>query len=144
MLDPADQLQRGVFTIQVEHALADILGKVADPLDLVGNAQRTDHIAQVHRHRLAAGDGEDGALLDVALQGIDLRVGRDQFAGQRGVAPRQRLHAIGNLPLRKAPHFRKHAVEVLQIGVEGLGDMFCHNSSPCECGGEDQPKRPVM
>ena len=39
MLDAADQLQRRIFAVQVEHALADILGKVADPLDLVGDAQ---------------------------------------------------------------------------------------------------------
>ena len=47
-------------------ALGDVLGEIADALQLVGDAQRGDDLAQIHRHGLAPRDGEDGLLLDLA------------------------------------------------------------------------------
>ena len=47
-------------------ALGDVLGEVADALEIVGDAQRADDLAQVDRHRLAARDGQDRLLLDLA------------------------------------------------------------------------------
>ena len=48
--------------------------------------QRADDLAQIVRHRLAAGDGEDRLLLDLALQRVELLIARDHPLRQLGVA----------------------------------------------------------
>ena len=64
--------------IAVERAdpLGDVLGEVADALEVVGDAQGADHFAQIDRHRLAARDGQDRLFLDFALQRVDGRIAR--------------------------------------------------------------------
>ena len=79
-----------------------------------------DHIT----HRLAARDGEDRALLDIALQRIDGRIERNDALRELGVPPRQRLDRLGDLPLRHAAHFGDHAGNVLQVGIERLDGVF--------------------
>ena len=75
VLDAADQLGRREFAVERDHALGDVLGEIADALEIVGEPQRADDLAQIDRHRLAAGDGEDRLFLDLALQRIDVGVG---------------------------------------------------------------------
>ena len=58
MLDAAHHLLRIELAVEHHHALGDVLGQVADPLEVVGDAERADDVAQIHRHRLAPGDGE--------------------------------------------------------------------------------------
>ena len=126
-----------------DHALGDVLGEIADPLEIVRDAQRADDLAQVDRHRLAARDGEDRALLDLALQRVDGRVERDDALGELGVAPRQRVDRVGDLLFGEPAHLGDHAGEILQIDVEGFGgvmighDLFLVRRRA-------QPKRPVM
>ena len=43
-----------------------------------------------------------------------------------GVAPRQRVDRIGDLPLGEAAHLRDHPGELLEVDVEGLGGVFGH------------------
>ncbi len=57
-----------------DHALGDVLGKIADTLQIVGEPQGAHDLAQVDRHRLATGDGEDRLFLDLALQCVDIAV----------------------------------------------------------------------
>jgi hypothetical protein len=45
------------LAVERQHALADVLGEIADPLEVVGDPQRPDDLPQVDRHRLAARDG---------------------------------------------------------------------------------------
>ncbi len=42
MDDATDRAPRHVFAVQHDHALADILGEVADALEIVGDAQSAD------------------------------------------------------------------------------------------------------
>ena len=116
------------------HALGDVLGEVADALEIVGDAQRAHDLAQVDRHRLAARDGQDRALLDLALQGVDRGVGRDHALGALGVALGERIDGIRDLLLGQAAHLGDHAGEILQVDVEGLGGVFVHHCHcPCRC-----------
>ncbi len=55
-------------------ALGDVLGEIADAFEIGGDADRHHDLAQVARHRLALGDGEDGLLLDLQLERVDLVV----------------------------------------------------------------------
>ena len=138
VLEPADQLQGVEIAFQRGDPLAHVLGKIADPLEIGGNAHRADDLAQVDRHRLAPRDCQDRALLDQALQVVDLGVGCNHALAERDVAANQRVDGIGDHALGEAAHLRDQPGQFLQIAVERLGGMFrCHRLSP-------QPKRPVM
>ena len=71
VLDAADQLRRLEIAVERDHALGDVLGEVADALEIVADAHGADDLAQVDRHRLAARDGQDRLFLDLALQRVD-------------------------------------------------------------------------
>ena len=43
-----------------------------------------------------------------------------------GVAPRQRIDRIGDLPLGKTAHLRHHPGELLEVDVEGFCGVFGH------------------
>ena len=108
-------------------ALADVLGEIADALEVVGDAQRAHDLAQIDRHRLAARDGEHRLVLDLALQGVDAGVALDHAPGALDVALGERRDRVGDLLLGKAAHLRDHAGEFLQVDVEGLGGVFVHH-----------------
>ena len=105
------------------------------------DAERRDDFPQIHRHRLAAGDGEDGLLLDLLLQRVDGRIGGHDALGELDVAARQRLDRVGDLALGEAAHLRHLAGQLLQVAVERLGGVFVHHGL---FDLRRQPKRPVM
>ena len=139
--DAANQLLRMQVIVERDDALADVLGMIADPLEIVADAHGADDFAQVDRHRLPPGDGEDRLFLDLVLQRVDRRIGADHALGKLGVAVEQRPRRIGDLPLGKSAHFGDLARDLLQIGVERLGGMV---DSGVDIGHGDHPKRPVM
>ena len=115
-----------------DHALGDVLGEIADALEVVGDAQRADDLAQIDRHRLAARDGQHGLLLDLALQRVDRARRRAMTrCASVGVAVGERVDRIGDLLFGKPAHLGDHAREILQIGVEGLDGVSdrCHRRS---------------
>jgi hypothetical protein len=81
-------------------------------------------MALVDRHRLAPRDGQHRALLDHALQAVDLGVGGDHFLAQRDVAAHQRIDGFDDHAFDEAAHFRDQPGQFLQIAVERLGGMF--------------------
>ncbi|MHC2637108.1 hypothetical protein ACVME5_009793 [Bradyrhizobium liaoningense] len=97
-----------------------------------------DDLAQINGHRLAAGDGEHGALLDALLQRVEFGVGGDDALTERDVAADQRVDGIDDHALGDAAHLGDQAGEFLEVGIESLCGMFrTHVPSP-------QPNRPVM
>ncbi len=121
-------------------ALGDVLGEIADPFEIGGNAQRADDLAQVDGDRLAAGDDRDGFLLDRALQRVEPGVGGDDLLRQFGVHAGQRVHGVGEHLFGDAAHFGNMAAEQFKLGVEGFDGVFDH----AEQSLARQPKRPVM
>ena len=95
------------------------------------DAQRADDLAQVDRHRLAPRDGEDRALLDLALQRVDRRIERDDALGEPAVAPGERIDRLGDLLLGEAAHLGDHAGEVLQVDVEGFRGVMSAMTRSC-------------
>jgi hypothetical protein len=147
VLDAAQKLLRMKVAGDRRHALGDVLGEVADPLEVVGQAQRAHDLAQIDRHGLAARDGEHGFFLDLALQGVDAGVDRHHACSPLEVALGQRIDRIRDLLLGQAAHLRHQAGELLEIDVEGLGRVLVHHHCcrPRRRGGtRPQPKRPVM
>ena len=128
VLDAADHLVRMELAAERDDALGDVLGKVADALQIVRHAQRADDLAQVDRHRLAPRDGEDRALLDLALQRSMVGSSDDDALGEPAVALGERIDRVGDLLFGKPAHLGHHAGEVLQIDVEGFrGVMISHD-----------------
>ncbi len=139
MLEAADQLQRLEIALQRRDPLAHVLGEIADPLEVGRDPHRADDLAQVDRHRLAAGDGQHRALLDHALQAVDFGVGRHHALAQRDVAADQRVDGFDDHALGKAAHLRDQPGQFLQVAVERLGGM-----SQEAIVSLPQPNRPVM
>ena len=138
VLEAADQLQRLEIALQRRDPLAHVLGEIADPLEIGGDPHRADDLAQVHRHRLAPGDGQHRALLDHALQIVDFGVGGDDALAERDVAADQRIDGIDDHAFGETAHLGDQPGQFLQIAVERLGGMFgAHLVLP-------QPNRPVM
>ncbi len=123
----------------VDGALGDVLGEVADALEVAGDADRRDDLAQVDRHRLAPRDGQDRVLLDLALQRS--RRGSTATVRARGRRrARQRVHRVRQHLLGDAAHLGDLAAEQLEFLVVGSDDVIGHGGQSCG----DQPKRPVM
>ncbi len=89
-------------------ALGDVLGEIADALEVGGDADRHHDLAQVARHRLALGDREDRALLDGELQRVDFLVIGDDDIGKLGVALCKRLDGFGEMILGQPAHLGEH------------------------------------
>ena len=104
VLDADDDLLRLELAADGERALGDVLGEVADALDVARDADRRDRLAQVDGERLAPGDGQDGVLLDLALEHVEARVGGDHRLGQRRVAAHERRDRIDEHLLGDAAH----------------------------------------
>ena len=126
--------------VERDHPLADVLGMVADALEVVADAHGADDLAQIDRHRLAAGDGQNRLLLDLVLQGVDRRIPGDDAFRELDIALDQRTDGIGDLLLHEAAHLGDPARDLLQVGVERLGRVVDSDG----VFGHDHPKRPVM
>ena len=63
------------------------------------------------------------ALLDHALQLVDLGVGGDDALAERDVAADQRIDGVDDHALGEAAHLGDQPGQFLQIAVERLGGM---------------------
>lgn len=113
---------------QQQHPLGDILGKIANPLKIVGNAQGSDDLAQINRHRLPAGNGGDGLFLNHALQRIDPIICRYDPFGERSVALKQGIDRVSDLLAVEAAHLRNVARKLLQVCVKSPKRVVHHDS----------------
>ncbi len=113
---------------ELHRALGDVLGQIADPLEIAGDADGADQLAQVHRHRLAARDGHDRHVLDFALQRVEAGVGGHHLVREHGVGVGQRVHGVDHHLLGDAAHFGDAALERIELPVVGLDGMIDHGS----------------
>ena len=122
--EAAARLPRHVVGAEHRDALGDVLGKIADPLEIVGDPQHADHLAQIHRHRLAHRDGGDALLLDAVLKRVQRRVGAHDLFGPILVVAHQRVDRGQQLLLDVAAHLGDHALELPQIEIECFGGVL--------------------
>ena len=121
----------------LHRALGDVLGEVADPLEVAGDPNGADQLAKIHRHRLAARDRHDRHVLDFALQRVEAQIGRDDLVREHRIGVGQRVHRVDDHFLRDAAHFGNAALERVELPVVGFDGMFDHGVSL------PQPNRPV-
>ena len=124
-------------------ALGDVLGKIADPLQIAGHADSANNSAQILRHGLALGDERDRPVVELALPGIhDGVVGNDALS-QGIVGRKQRLRRRANHRTGEIAHVADQPVDVFEFLVEGRDGMLAHRFL-LVVGRPGQPNRPVM
>ncbi|MNR11070.1 hypothetical protein D3C85_1273520 [compost metagenome] len=116
--------RRLAILAQLDGALGDLGGLVADALEVDHRLGDADDQAQVGGRRLAAGEDAHALLVDVALHLVDLRVDLAHLLGQAGVGVDQRVDRVGDLLLHQAAHGQQVAADLLQLGVELGGDVM--------------------
>ena len=124
-LQADDRARHPRFDADLQRPFGDVLGEVADPLEVAGDADRADDLAQIDGHRLTPRDGEDRLLLDLALQRVEARVGGDDLIGERGVGLAQRVHRVDHHLLGDAAHLGDpplESVEFLVVRSDGVID----------------------
>jgi hypothetical protein len=90
--------------LDARHALGDVLGIVADPLDHAGDLERGDDLAQIVGHRRAQGDDLHRLALDLGLERVDPGVALDDRGGGLRIAADERLHGVADRRLGEAAH----------------------------------------
>ena len=109
-----------------DDALGDVLAEVADALEVGGDADRADHLAQIVGHRLALGDEEDRLVVDLALRLVEEAVVGDDLLGQAGIGIHQRRNRLVDHALGMAAHRRQAVAQIFQLLVIGADDMRVH------------------
>jgi hypothetical protein len=130
VLKPEDDLLGLELLADGERPLGDVLRQVADALHVAGDADRRDRLAQVDRQRLAPRDGQDGALLHLALEHVEAAVGRDHGLRQGLVVANEGRDGIDEHLLGDAAHLGDAPPEPLQVVVVGSDDVLRHGKSP--------------
>ncbi len=123
VLEPAAQLARHAGALDGDDALGGVLAEIADALQFGGDADRAHDLAQVGRHWLALGDGEDRLLVDLALGIVEDDVLGDDLLRQRAVGGDEGAHGVRHHLLGGAAHFGNAAGEIFQFFVIDRDDM---------------------
>ena len=126
VLEADDGARNPGFGADLDRALGDVLGEVADPLEIARDANGADQFAKIDRHRLAAGDGHHREILDLALQRVEAGVGRDDLMRKHRVGAGERVHGVDHHLLGDAAHFGDQALERVELPVVGFDGMIDH------------------
>ena len=126
VLEADDRARQSRLDADPDRALGDVLGEIADALEIAGDADRADDLAQVHRHRLAARDGED-------RRAPRFRAAESRAAGsvattcaRARVGVGQRVHRVDHHLLGDAAHLGDAALERLEFLVVGFDGVIDH------------------
>ena len=127
VLDADNGAGHAQFKADFDRALGDVLGQVADPLEITGDPNGADDLTQVDRHRLPARDRQYRLVLDLALQHVEPRIGRDDLMGERGVAGGKRVHRVDHHFLGDAAHLGDSPLEQVEVFVVGPDSVLVHH-----------------
>ncbi len=106
---------------------------VAEALQVGRDLERRDDVAEIDRHRLAERQQADDERADLLLERVDRRVALDDRVGGFRVAPQDALDRAVELRLDEAAHAADQGVELRELLVVGLHDVFAwlrHVPSP--------------
>ena len=117
MLEAEDGTRHARAGRNLEGPLGDVLGEVAHTLEVARDADRRHDLAQIHRHRLAPRDGEDGLGFDISLEKVEPHVARHHRLGKLGIEQRESVHGLRQHLLGDAAHLGDLAAERLEFGV---------------------------
>ena len=112
------------FDADLDRALGDVLGEIADPFEIARDPNGADDLAQVDRHRLPARDRQHRLLLDLALERVEPRIGLHHLMGEVAIAGGQRVHRVDHHFLGDAAHLGDPPLEQVEILVVGSDSML--------------------
>ena len=121
--------------IIVTARLAIFLARVADPLQIAGDAKRGNAFAQIGGHGLLACYGHNRALFDTSTQSIKKRVSCNCATGHVDVESEESIHRIREHFFSDAAHFGNAAPQGLQFMVKRLECMVAHSGIPIHITG---------
>jgi hypothetical protein len=124
VIDATHHLSQLNILIERAHPLGDVLGEIPDALQVVGDAQGADDVAQIDGHRLPARNGQNPLFLDLALEHVDLLVERYDALRELKIVAVERVDRIADLLFGEAAHFGDDSSEFLKINVECAGRVF--------------------
>ena len=105
---------------ELERAAGQLLGHVADALEIGGDVDGGDDGAQVRSHGLAARDHRNGHVVDAALHVVDALVGDDGEVRQLAIKLEQGLGAVFDRDLDLTAHLGDQLGEGGQFVGVGL------------------------
>ncbi len=120
--------------VQLQRALGDVDGLVADALEIGDDLHGGGDEAQIAGGRLVQRQELHALLVDLDVVGVHLRVAVDDLLGQHRVALQQRGHDPADLVLDQAAHGQQGLLERVQLFVK----VALHDGPPL------YPNRPVM
>jgi hypothetical protein len=82
---PNDATRYAQLRFDLDNPLGDILGEIANALEIAWNPNSRDKFAKIRRQRLPPRDRRDRLFLDIALQYIKAPVAPDGRIGEIGV-----------------------------------------------------------
>ena len=137
VLDADDGVGHPAFDADLDRALGDVLGEIADPLEIARDPNGADDLAQVDRHRLPARDRQRRLLLDLALQEVEPRIGLHHLMRKRGVAGGERVDRVDHHFLGQAAHLGDPPLEQVKVLVVGSDSMLIrHGDSSLSRSGQ--------
>ena len=114
-----------------EDPLGNVLGHVTNALDVAGDANGRDHLPEVHGHRLAAHDQQDGALLRFALGAVETPVGRDDRLSRGHISSGKGDHGILQHRFGGPTHLSEGSAQIVKIEIKGCDDVVIrHDGGP--------------
>ena len=119
---PATGLTAGTWD-ERDRPLGDIGGVVADALQIGGDLQGRDDLAQVQGHGLAQRQHADDVGVDLDLVVVQALVALHDLAGELGVALHHALDGGLKLALGDAAHLDDGAAQRVQFLVVGFDDV---------------------
>ena len=132
--------------LAVEHdgALGDILGQVADALQLGGGLDRRQRLAQIHRHGLAQRQQLQGAVFDILLHGVNAGIAANGAFRRHAVTAGHRLDRGRELGFRQAAHLGHQRGKSFKLLGKRLDGMICHRDSGVRSPYGDRGVRPSL
>ena len=109
-----------------ESALGDVLGEIADALQVRRDAQCAHDVTQVVGHRLTACDHGDDLLFDLALEVVDRLVGLHDVLGELRVAAFERAQRLPEQLFSEAAHLGDLLVEQSKLFLVGFYGVLIH------------------
>ena len=108
---------QGRRLVQVDGALGDVHGQVADALEVDDDLEGGGDEAQVAGGGLAQREDAAAALVHLQLEQVDLAIGTDHFLGELGVALGERAHALRDLGFDLPAQGEQLGAQLFQLGI---------------------------
>ena len=109
---------------QVDREASELLGLVADALEIGDDLDDGDDEAKVGGGRLAPGEHLGAVLVDLDLERVDLVIVLRDDGPEIGIGLEQRRQPAADLLLDEPAHLQHLVADLLELEVELVGDVL--------------------